>query len=465
VPEVEQAAAARLESWEPTGTVRDVCCDMCSPDAIVTMGIAQNVHFLHMSWQRFKDGCAACADVEPEVIDAFAQALALTVRRCPAQVQPMVGEVIARVPVATVKPETLVRLAHIVADLGDRDQAYAVLGKSVNVEGLKAPFYLALLRLATETMTPPDMALALDVNDRMVAAGFEQTAMSMRMLFAGMSRMVEPPVPAAVRLYQFRQKGLSDAGAPLKNVESCVTGCFFNVLDSAVGRQASFASDFVKSLPAEVVHTPIKDVCPEPPSMDRAGCFVADCTRYLLVDPSTVDLSGGAAAVPPQTYLLFLYSTLRGMAARRNNVCSANPFAKRLESVCELIGSSDQAVVLPYASELAVRAGLPDDFDRPASNQERMLAFISVIRSSQCSQFTAGVLSGDPSVARACAERGIECFRSLAAVPPLPSPGSTPPPPPQHQANGGGGGFCPNAGDRTAACEAMKQTFCGGRSC
>jgi len=461
VPAIEREALARFETWEPKGTVRDVCCDMCSPDAIIGMGIAQNIHFLQMSWARFTESCGdagCCGEEDMEILDAFAQAIALTMRRCPAQVQPLLADVIARAPAARLKPETMVRLAHVVADLGARDEAYAVLAKSAQVEGLKPPFYLALLRLATETLTPPDMSLAIDVNDRMVAAGFEQTAMSMRMLLAGMSRMVEPPVAAAIRLYKFRQQGLLQAGAPASNIEGCLTSCFFGVLDSAVGREAAEAAEFVRSLPPEVVHAPISDVCAKTPCKDRAGCFVAACTRYLLVDPATVDLSEASVnSIPADTYLIFLYSTLRHMAARRHTVCSANPFTKKLDDVRALLERSDRAVVIPYGEELGMRAALPDGADRPSSNQDRLMAFIRVVETAKCDKFTAAVLSADPGIARACGDCRMPCFRSIATVGPMPAPSSSnTSPAPQ--------GGCPNAGDRTAACTAMRNTFCGGKS-
>lgn len=400
--------ARRIDDWTPSGRLLDFCGLVSSSDAILAMGVVQNVPFLITSWERY----VAEGSHDPERVSAFIQAFALCYRRCPSAVQPAVGQLIARTPELTA--DNCVRLAHLVADLGAKDEAYALISKATPVKGLTQAFYLCLLRLATESMTPPDMDLAVEVADRMSNAGMPHTAMSLRLILTGMSRMARPPIQAAIRIMNYKRELCPNS------IEGCLAGTFFNVLDTAVGPDALVAGEYVRGLPMQVVHDPIKTVCLEPPCVNKAGCFEASCTRYWIVDPATVDLSG-VMDVPEHTYLVFLYSTIRQLASRCNAVCSANPANRKLADIERLLSSNKQAVVVPYDSELKVRGQLPpSSVEPPSTPQDRLLIFARAIHMAASCSFQLTMLSNDANVIKGCAELNVPvqrgCFQASTAA-------------------------------------------------
>jgi hypothetical protein len=402
--EAEAAALnARLASWSPRGQVATCCSAASCKDFIISLGVTQNVGLLCKVWRQYVDG----KEEKPDLVEAFATSFGLCQRRCPSQIQLCVRQLIDHVPAASFTPDLAVRVAYITADGGTKDDVRALLNKCAGKE-LPHSFYIGLLRLATETMSPPDMNLALDILDRLEASNGVHSTASLKQLCIGFARMPKPPLEPAIRVMQFR------TAANTAPIEACLTNAFFNILDSAVGPDARLAGEFVKTLPAETVHAPIQPVCSQTPALHK-GDGTAPIT-YLLVDPCTVDLSG-PISLPPHTHLCFLYSTLRQMDQRAQSVCTTNPTHRKLADIRTLLSSNPNAMVVPYDVELTCRADLPADSDRPNTAQDRLVLFAKITHAASKGAYKIKLVTNDPHAVKAGKAAGLDVIASLAAAP------------------------------------------------
>lgn len=472
---MDAALARRFAEWEPKGTFQSCCERKNDPEMILNIGVTQNLGFLTHAWQTYLAHNVQC----PAMIAAFTQAFALCVRRCPAQLTPLVMELIDHAE--TLDADTALRLAHVVSDLGAKEAAFKLIAKATpkdnavtttttaaapvspsdTEEGTTSPasssvalssrpplqcaFYLSLLRLATESLSPPDMGLAIEVVERMERDGIPHSSLSIKQLLVGFSRMATPPVSCAIRTIEKYTRGKAQ-----QTYEPCVLDSCFNVLDTAVLDDAKIAASFIRSLPEDVVHGMIKSICPEPPTMERAGVFVTARTNYYVIDPQTVDLTG-PLNIPPATYVVFLYSSIRQIEVRRKHVCSVNPVNRQAQAIRHLLETNKEAVVVPYDMELMIRKGCPVNGEEdeateqsahcesmkqkmkprttqpspaelellrstlvsPRTSQERLALFVALVSYCASDIATVTVVSSDQQIASRMAPLGIPVLRSL----------------------------------------------------
>jgi hypothetical protein len=399
--ELAAEIANRLAKWTPSGELVSCCDPKGKAEMIIGLGVCQNFAMLQTVWNQYYESDANC----PDLLDAFSIAFMLCMRRCPLMVHPLLKQLLGRL--TTFSSQTAWRLALIISELGSKEDAYVLLDKCRDIPDLCGAWYLSLLRLATETMSPPDMGLALEVVDRMEKAGKPHNMLTLKFVLCGLARLANPPIATAIRIIDYKRA---------MGLENCLVSTFFNVLDTAVGPDAQTAADYVKTLPHDVVHRPISSLCPEPPSINQAGCFFADCTTYIVVDVATVDLSG-PINVPEFTYLVFLYSTVRTMETRANAVCSSNPVNRKVSDVKHLLATSKQAVVVPFETELRIRAGLPADTERPITTQDRFNMFVRITSQCKCVSFSVKVLSNDPIIMKAAKQHNVPVLSSLNGGP------------------------------------------------
>jgi hypothetical protein len=419
---ISPATIERLLKWQPTGgPAVNPCAGSVYVDKVIGIGICQNVEFLIDIWQQY----LAAGKEDSALISAFTQAFALTVRRCPSLLEPCVRQLVHHATALT--PDTCVRLSHIISDLGARDIAITLIAKTNDIPETPRAFYLSILRLATEALNPPDMELAMDTVDQMVNKGFTHCTMSLRLMITGMSRLNISTVDPALRAMAFNNVNHEDGS----EMSSCIAQTFFNNLDSVVGNDAKKAADYVQTLHPSVMHALISDACPYPPTLTKKGCFNAcGSALYMVADPLTIDFNS-ITEIPADTYVVFLYSSLRHLELRATNLCASSPFHKKLANIKTFLSTFENSCVIPFQTELALRAEIDDTSVRPTTPQDRCVFFMAAIKKQQGDSGTIKIaaLTTDPTISQRVAEHGIPSFTTLSTtVKTLPSPLATPPP-------------------------------------
>lgn len=386
-------------SWLPTGPLVDSRKNL-TPDVVEAVGIGGNPKVLLDNWRKYVSDPEQYDD---DVTHAFIRACSLCARRSPSHVVTIVTE-LASFP--KLSDKCFRDLAAVASELGDAETVRTLFRRTVGVKR-QLGFYLSLIHLAAETLKTPDMEFATEVCNEMAAHDIKMCFPQLKMMLHGFARVNPPPVDTIFGIVKYANEMTNG------NPNICFMQKAVGILEALKGDEAVRAKDFI----SDVIGAPFMSRLVEgviPPSFSPGSEHDGLNVTYYIIDPFGTNVES-SLRLPPNTYLMFLYSSLRHLSEKCITCGVSHPLSLKAELIRKFLETNQRnAIVFPWEHEIMLHAN--PSLDLQNTPHSKMLVFMQVIRQTCAKECRLRFVTTDKVLSQAVAAIG--GIDVLSAFPP-----------------------------------------------
>lgn len=386
-------------AWKPQGCMQTLQAPgLVTAQMVEAVGMGQWIYPFRKLWNQYVSENNHRADV----YEAFVGACEQCSHKCPQTAKDLLADLVSY---SNIDDRAFGKLSVLANEVQDEASAKKLFQKSLGTPR-RSVFYHALLKLATETLPQVDMHFAQQICDEMTKHGIPYTPPAIRFLLHGCSRLYPVCLDLAFGIMDFRIRVDHD-------VEPCLLHQFFSVLELTKGEDARRATQYLRQLNPSFILQTITEVAPELPRSDRCGCEQCPCVNtYYIAHATSIPLDDDFTA-PPNSYVCFLYSSIRFLCERLYCMGKDHPTRLRAERIRHLLSTCPQCVVIPLEKELSVR--INDTEPSPVQNtpHTKVFHFLRGVRNCCAAQCECIFVCADAPVVAQATQQGFQCIPTV----------------------------------------------------